>query len=95
MPGYRRDFVDDFDLVFDNWKGCAGMDFDLYVVGIHMGFVDIGCMVLDKGSDFVAKDFVGMNCHFEPHFEQFLPFQLCFEDQWLLLLPLLLLLTLI
>jgi hypothetical protein len=51
--------------------------------------------VLDKGSDFVAKDFVGMNCHFEPHFEQFLPFQLCFEDQWLLLLPLLLLLTLI
>ena len=88
MPDYRRDFVDDFDLAFDNWKGFAGMDFGLYVV--RMGFVDIGYMVvLDKGSDFVAKDFVGINCHFEPHFEQFLPFQLCFEDQWLLLLPLL------
>ena len=75
MPDYRRDFVDDFDLICDNLKGFAGMDFDLFVVGIHMGFVDIGHMVLDKGSDFVAKDFVGMNCHFEPNFEQFLPIQ--------------------
>ena len=89
MPDYRRDFVVDFDLVFDNWRGFAGMDLDLYVVGIHMGFVDIGYVVFDKGSDFVVKDFVGMNCHFEPHFEQYLPFQLWFEDQWLLLLPLL------
>ena len=76
MPDYRRDFVVDFDLVFDNWRGFAGMDMGLYVVGRHMGFVDIGYMVLDKGSDFVAKDFVGMNCHFEPHFERFLSFQL-------------------
>ena len=75
MPDYRRDFVVDFDLVFDNWRGFAGMDLDLYVVGIHMGFVDIGYVVFDKGSDFVAKDFVGMNCHFEPNFEQFLPIQ--------------------
>ena len=75
MPDYRRDFVDDFDLIFDNLKGFAGMDFDLFVVGIHMGFVDIGHMTLDKGSGFVAKDSVGMNCHFEPHFEQFLPIQ--------------------
>ena len=67
----------------------VGMDMSLCVAGIYLGFVDIGHMVLDKGSDFVVKDFVGMNCHFEPHFEQFLPFQLWFEDQWLLLLPLL------
>ena len=87
MPDHRRDYV--FDLIFDNWRGFAGMDLDLYVVGIHMGFVDIGYVVFDKGSDFVVKDFVGMNCHFEPHFEQFLPFQLRFEDQCLLLLPLL------
>ena len=89
MPDYRRNFVVDFDLVSDNWRGFAGMDMSLCVAGIYLGFVDIGHMVLDKGSDFVVKDFVGMNCHFEPHFEQFLPFQLRFEDQCLLLLPLL------
>ena len=87
MPDHRRDYV--FDLIFDNWRGFAGMDLGLYVVDIHLGIVDIGYRVFDKGSYFVVKGFVGMNCHFEPHFEQFLPFQLGFEDQWLLLLPLL------
>ena len=75
--------------MFDNWWGFAGIDTGLYFVDIHLGIVDIGYMVFDKGSDFVVKYFVGMNCHFEPHFEQLLPFQLRFEDQCLLLLPLL------
>ena len=80
LPDHGGHFL--FELGFD--KGFAGMDLGLNVAGIDLDFVDIGYMLFGEWREFVVIDL-----DFEPHFEQFLPFQLWFEHQQLLLLALL------